>query len=168
LGCGRHLPLRRLVDGVDVVDALGFGQVALMHRIEAPAAGPALRVGLAPLADRDRCGPGLAVVEPPLAIGLAVAQVVELAVRDAGQPLELSLAVDIELALEDGPRGRSGERLVGLVDCGQQLRVGACIARLEAVPDIVGHPHLAGCLEAGNPARDLRPTMSGHSLEVAL
>src|SRR5665213_1569427 len=123
-----------------------------MHRIETQKTRFPARIGLAPIADRHRRGAGFGVVEPPLAIALTVAQVVEMAVGYLRQALELGLAVDLELALENGLRGRPGEGLVGLVDRGQQLDVGPCVARRKAVSAILGYPHLtAGCIAGDQP-----------------
>ena len=76
---GWKLPLRHLVYGVDVVDALGRRAVALIG-IDAQITWLAARIGLAPFADRHRCGTGFGVVQPPFAVAPAVAQVVEMAV----------------------------------------------------------------------------------------
>ncbi len=56
---GVELPLRDLVDGVDVVDSLALGAVALMHGIDAKKAGLAVGRGLFAFADLHRRGPGL-------------------------------------------------------------------------------------------------------------
>ena len=138
-----------------------------MHRVDAQIAGLALRIGLAPLADRDRRGPGFTVVEPSLAIARAGPQVVEMAVGNLRQTLELALAVDLELALQNGPRGRPGERLMGLIDGGQQFDVGPRVALRETPPPILHHPHPTGGRIAVNQPRDLRPTQPGHLLKIA-
>ena len=44
-----HLPLRHLVDGVDVIHALDPIQVSLMHGVDTQITGPASRLRLAPL-----------------------------------------------------------------------------------------------------------------------
>src|SRR5665213_2693758 len=128
-----------------------------MHRIETQKTTFPARIGLAPLTERHRRVAGFGVVEPPLAVALAVAQVVEMAVGYLRQALELGLAVDLELALENGLRGRPGEGLMGLIDRGQQLDIGPRVAEREAVPGVLGHPHLTtGCI-AGDQPRNLRP-----------
>ena len=129
-----HLPLRDLIDGVDVVDPLALGSIALMHSIDAQKAGLAVGRGLPPFADLDRGGPGLFKVAQAQAIARAVAQVVEMAVGEPGQPLELTLAVNLELSLENMARARAAESLVRLVDCGQQLDVRLSIVVLVARP----------------------------------
>ena len=77
-----HLPLQDFIDGVDVINALGSATasrlIALMHRIQTQIAGLALRIGLAPLADRHYRGPRLDVVQSPLTVTLALAQVVQM------------------------------------------------------------------------------------------
>jgi len=55
------LPLRDLIDGVDVVDAFGSRSIALMHGIDAQIAGLALRIGPSALPDAYRSG-GLVLV----------------------------------------------------------------------------------------------------------
>jgi len=138
-----------------------------MHRIETQKPRFSARIGLAPLADRNRRGPRPGVAEQPLAIALAVAQVVEMAVGYLRQTLELGLAVNLKLALENRHGGWPGERLMGLVDRSQQLDIGPRVARREAVSAILGHPHLAtGCI-AGDQPRNLRTAQSGHLLQVA-
>jgi hypothetical protein len=90
--------------------------------------------GLFAFADLDRCGPGLLKVAQAQAVARALAQVVEVAVGQRCQPLELSLAVDLELSLENMPRGRAAEPLVRLIDCSQQLDVRRGIVALVARP----------------------------------
>jgi hypothetical protein len=92
-----------------------------------------------------------------------------MAVGDVGQPLELPPVEDLELALEDGPRGRPGERLVGLVDLGQQLDIGLRITGRKAMPAVGGHPHphLDAGRVAQNLSQNLRPAQPRHLLRVA-
>src|SRR5665213_1423480 len=135
-----------------------------MHRIETQKPRFPARIGLAPLTDGNRSGSRPGVVEQPLAIALAVAQVVEMAVGYLRQTLELGLAVDLKLALENRHGGWPGEGLMGLVDRGQQLDVGPCVARRKAVSAILGYPHLtAGCI-AGDQPRNLRPAKTAQLL----
>jgi len=121
-----------------------------MDRIETQKTRFPARIGLAPLADGSRRGPRLGVVEQPLAIALAVAQVVEMAVGYLRQPLEPGLAVDLKLALDNRSGGWPGERLMGLVDRSQQLDVGPRVARREAVTGIRGNTHPAAGVVALN------------------
>src|SRR5271167_5227746 len=65
---GHDLPLRDLVDGVDVVHAFGPRLIALVHGVDAQIARLALRIGPPPLSNRHRRGLGLAVVQTALAI----------------------------------------------------------------------------------------------------
>ena len=59
-GSGRNLPLRNLIDGVDVVNAsVSVSRVALVDRVQAQVAGPSLGLGLAALADGGLRGPRL-------------------------------------------------------------------------------------------------------------
>ncbi len=98
-----HLPLRHLVDGIDMVEALALRTLALVHRVDAQKPRLAVGLRLAALADLDGSGPRLLVGAHPLAVSIRPAQVVEVAVGDPGQALELPLAVDLELALENVP-----------------------------------------------------------------
>ena len=59
--------------------------------------------GLIALADLDRRGPGLFVVSQ--AVTRRVVKVVEVAIGQLRQPLKLGLAINLELALENMPRG---------------------------------------------------------------
>ena len=83
-----------------------------MHRVQAQIAGLALRIGLASLADRDHRGPRLDVVQSPLAIALALAQVVQVSHGDGRQPHVLPLAVKLEPRAPQcaASRARSGSR----------------------------------------------------------
>ena len=159
-----HLPLRHLIDGVDVVDSLALGRVALMHGIDAQKAGLALGAGFAPFADLNRRGPGLFVVAQ--AVARTLAQVVEVAVGDPRQPLELGLAVDLELALEDVPRGRPAEPVVGLVDRGQQFHIGRGVTALETRPKRGLGRDPSGLQIAANQSRGLRPAEARHALDI--
>lgn len=72
------------------------------------------------------------------------------------QKLELGPVVDVELALENAPRGRPFQRLMGLID-DQQLDIGPRVVRLKAMPTILRHSHLPGRRIAVDQPRDLRP-----------
>ena len=65
----RDLPLRDRVDGIDVVNALARGVVALVHGVDPQVAGLAVRLGLAALADAHRRGAGLGVMDTVFSIG---------------------------------------------------------------------------------------------------
>ena len=118
-----HLPLRALIDGVDVVDPLALGRVALVHGIDAQKAGLSVGRGLFAFADLDRGGPSLLKVAQAQAVARAMAQVVEMAVGELGQPLKLRLAVNLKLSLQNMPRGRAAEPFVRFVDGSQQFDV---------------------------------------------
>jgi hypothetical protein len=167
-GCGSSdLPLRDLIDGVDVIDPFSLGTVALVHRIEAQIAGPSAGFGLAPLTDGHRRGPRFGVVQAPLAVALAAAQVVQMSYGDGCQPRVLLSAVELDLALENAPRGRPAQGLMRLVDRGQQLDVGPREPLGETPPPIESRLDPAtGCV-AGDQPRDLRPAQPGHLLDVA-
>ena len=133
-----HLPLRDFIDGIDVIDALGAARrIALMHRVQAQKAGLALRLRLAPLADLHRRGPRLGVVQAPLAITLAMAQVVQMSHRDRGQPRVFAPSVDVKLAFQNASGGRAAQGFMRLVDRDQQLDVGPRVS-LRKTPPLVG------------------------------
>src|SRR5271157_5001431 len=92
-GGAHDLPLRDLIDGVDVVDAFGSWSIALMHGIDAQIAGSGLRVGPPALADAYRRGPGFGVIQATFPVALLVAQVVQVSHGEGGQPLVLRLTV---------------------------------------------------------------------------
>ena len=161
------LPLRDLIDGVDVIDTLGFWRVALMHRIETQIARLPAGCGLAPLADGHRRGSRFGVVQAPLAVALAAAQVVQMGYGDGRQPCVLLAAVELDLALENAPCGRAAQGLMRLVDRGQQLDVGPREALGKTPPPIDSRLHPAAGREAGDQPRDLRPAPPGHLLDVA-
>jgi len=70
-----------------------------MHGVHAQIPGLALRIGPASLPDGHRRGPGLAVVQSLFAVLRPLPQVVEMGYRDRSQPLILSLAELLVLAL---------------------------------------------------------------------
>ncbi len=159
-----HLPLRHLVDGVDVVDALALRAVALMHGVEAQKPGLGVGRGLFALADGHRRGPGLLVAAQ--AVTRAAAQVVEVAVGELGQALELGLAVDLKLSPQDVPRGRAAEPVVGRIDRGQQLHVRRRVMARETRPRRGLERDPSAAHIAANQPRGLRPAESGHVLDV--
>jgi len=78
---GQHdFPLRDLIDGVDVVDSLALGAIALMHGVDAQKAGLAVGRRLFALADGD-CR-GACLFKMAQAVARRVAQVVEVAVGE--------------------------------------------------------------------------------------
>ena len=95
------------------------------------------------------------------------AQIVQVGHRDRRQPLVLRLTVLLVFALQDAPRGRSAERVVGLVDGGQQFDIGPGVALRKTVSPISYGLHRALGLIAGNQARHLRPAEPRHLLQVA-
>src|SRR5664280_1243293 len=105
LGLGHDLPLRDLIDGVDVIHTFGPRLIALVHGVDPQIAGLALRIGPPPLANRYRRELGFAVVETAFAVAWLLPQVVQVGHRDRGQPLVFALAVLLIRALQNGPRG---------------------------------------------------------------
>ena len=166
-----HLPLQDFIDGVDVINALGSGAtsrlIALMYRIQTQIAGLALRIGLAPLPDRHGRGPRLDVVQSPLTVTLALAQVVQMSHRDPGQTRIFLLAVDLNFSFQNAPRRRPAQGLMRFIHRGQQFNVGPRVALRETVPPVKGRldPSL-GCV-ATDQTRNLRPAQSRHLLDVA-
>jgi len=64
-----------------------------MHRVQAQKTRLAFGLRLAPLADRTGRGPRPGVVEKPLAVALALAQVIQMRDRNGSQTCVLLLAV---------------------------------------------------------------------------
>ncbi len=117
------LELRDFVDDVDDVGALLSVQVAEMHGVDAQEAGLAVRPWLAAHSEARGRGVGLTEGEAPGPVGTALAEVVDVAVGNPGEPLEAFVAVDVAHAPEDHLGRGSGELAKGLVDLGQQGRV---------------------------------------------
>ena len=113
------LVLGDLVDHVDHVDALRVGAVAQVDGIDAQVARSPLGTGPAALADRDPGGSRAMMCEASGAVCAGPAQVVDVAVRDAGQALEADVAVDLELAAQGLLGGGSREVPVGVVELGE-------------------------------------------------
>src|SRR5208283_4390815 len=163
-GGGAHdLPLRDLIDGVDVVDAFGSRSIALMHGINPQIARSALRVGPPALADAYRRRPGLGVVQATFPVALLVAQVVQVSHGEGGQPLVLRFTVVLVLALENPPGGRSAQGFVGLIDGGQQFDIGASIALWKAVPSIGSGAGALRGPDSGRSAASLGPGLGRSS-----
>ena len=162
LGGGHDLPLRDLIDGVDVVDALAGGRIALVHGVHAQVAGLALRIGTAPFADGHRDGPGLGVVQTAFAIARVLPQVVEVGHRDRRQALVFRLAVLPVFSFENAARGRTAQVLVRLIDGGQQFEIGAGVALREAMTPIDRGLHRAARPIARDQPRHLRPAEARH------
>jgi hypothetical protein len=78
-----------------------------MHRIHAQISGAAARVGPAPLADGDGCGPGQLERGGLIAVARAGAQVVQMRHADLRYPLVLLMAELLVLALQNPAGGRS-------------------------------------------------------------
>src|ERR1035441_10754522 len=91
-----------------------------MHRVQTQKARLPLRLRLAPLANRYRRGPGLGVVEKPLAVARMLAQVIQMSHGDGSQARILCPLVEQQFALQNAPRCRAAQRLVRLVDRGQR------------------------------------------------
>lgn len=65
------------------------------------------------------------------------------------------------------PRRRFAQRLMRLIDRGQQLDVGACVALGETAPPIDRHLNPPAGRVARAEPRVLRPAQPGHHLDVA-
>ena len=101
------------------------------------------------------------------AVARGAAKVVEVAVGQLGQSLKLRLAVDLELAFENMPRGRAAQALMRLVDRGQQFHVGRSVVALVARPPgrLGRNPPDAKIIS--NRPSGLRPTEAGHALDIS-
>ena len=138
-----------------------------MHCIQAQKAGLALRLRLAPLADRDRCGPCFGVVQESLAIARMLAQVIQVSDGNRSQPRILRPLVEQVFAFQDAPCRRAAQRLVRFVHAGQQLDVVPRVQLCETPPSIDRHlDPSADCIQSDQPC-DLCPAQPGHLLDVA-
>jgi hypothetical protein len=81
---GNDLPLRDLINGITVKNALSSGRIALMYGVDTQIPGLALRIGPPPFSNGDGGGPGLDVVQTSFAIARLLAQVVEVRHREGG------------------------------------------------------------------------------------
>ena len=165
----RHvLPLRHLVDHVDVVHALFAGAVPLVHRVDTQEARPTLRPGLAALADRNRSGPCLRERGAAAPVGRGVAQVVELAVRDAGQTREALVAVLLEHPPHHRARGVPAQLAQRLVDPRPEDRCRpSCTADGRRDPPRRGGPGCGPCPgTAGSGASPATPTSRSSSSDT--
>ena len=125
------LELRDFVDDVDAVDALLPAPVAEVDGVDAEEAGLAAGRRLSAHPDSDGGGPGLAEGEAAGPVLAGLAEVVDVAVGDGGEPFEARVAVDVEHAPENHLGGGTGELSEGLVDVGQQGGVMGSVAALE-------------------------------------
>jgi hypothetical protein len=106
------------------------------------------------------------VVLASLTIARVLAKVVEVAVGGHGQALKLFLPVLPKFTLENVPRGRATQALMGFIDLGEQLDIGASVALRKAMPlsDFLLHsPH--GRI-APHQASQLSATEAGHFADV--
>src|SRR5208337_5147911 len=112
-----------------------------------------------------------------LTIARVMAKVVEVAVGDHGQALKLSLPVLTKFTLENAPRGRATQALMGFIDLGEQLDIGAGVALRKAMPlgDFLLHsprgriaPHQAGQLGSTEPGHfaDVAPQQASRSASL--
>src|SRR5260370_37930760 len=99
--------------------------------------------GFRGLADGHGARPSLLVGFAALTIARVAAQIVQMPVGNRGQALKLSLAVLTKFALENPPRGRTAQALMGFIDLRQQLDIGARVALRKAMPTAALHPYLA-------------------------
>ena len=118
-----ELELGDLVDQIDMIEPLDAVEIALIDRVDAQEAGLAFRTGLAALADLYRGGTGLGELPPQAFVSRRLAQVVEVAVGDAGQALVTVVAEAVIGALAQLAGGRPGQGAVQGVDFGQQAHV---------------------------------------------
>ena len=155
---GHELVLGDRINDVDLVEALGAVQVALVNRINSQETGLAPGVGLAPLAD-GHChwlGFGYRIAAPQVGIGLP--QPVQMTMRQAGQSLETAVLKDLVLPLHATSGTSAARPAEGLVQLREQADVGSGVTPPErftgpaaAVLDLPGLAILP------DQSRDLRP-----------
>ena len=168
LWCSRdNFPLRYFVDCIDVIDTLGTLAVALMDGVDAQISGAAVRLGLAPLADRDDCGTGWMIAGVAFAISLGVAEPVELRHREPRQTFVDSLVILAVFAFQYPFCCRTAEIPVSLVHVRQQLDIGFAVTSCELPALIRRRLDTAAGGEACNQPSDLGPTEARHTGHIA-
>ena len=164
------LELCDFVDDVDDVGALPALQIAEVDGVDAQEPGPAVRPRPAAHAEAHRGGVGLAEGEAAGSVDAGSAEVVDVAVRDPGEPLEALVAVDMAHAPQDRLGRRSGELAEGLVDLGKQGRVTRGVAARErlggGLSAVVADPPAPAVLL--HQAGDLGPRVARHLLQEPL
>ena len=135
-GRAHHLPLRDLIDGVDVVHTFDSLQIALMHRVHTQVSGPPLRLRRSPLANRHRRRPGRLIHNPAFAVAPALPQPIQVRHRDLRQPLIPPVAEIVEFPLQDLLRRRTAQCLVGLIHARQQFDVSSAVPAGKPMPPI--------------------------------
>ena len=103
-----ELVLGDLVDDVDQVHALGAVAVALVNGVDAQEAGQTVRLRRPALAHRHSRRLRPLDHRAPRPVGPGTPQVVDVAGRDPGEPLEAYVAEDLVLAAEYHPRREPG------------------------------------------------------------
>jgi len=104
---GYNLPLRHLVDGIDVIQPLGAVAIALVYGVDSEESGASSRPRLAPLAYRNRRGACRLIAGIAFSVGFGVAYAVDLRNRDPGDPMERCLIVLGILPLQNVLCGRA-------------------------------------------------------------
>src|SRR6185312_7796668 len=117
------LPLRDLIDGVDVVHALVARLIALMDGIDTQEPRLSLGIGPAPLANGYLRWSWLRVMQLLLAGLGALAQVVQMGDGNGSQTLVFALAVTLIFPSQNVPGRRPAERFMRFVDSGQQSHI---------------------------------------------
>ena len=155
---GHELVLGDRINDVDLVEALGAVQVALVDRINSQETGLAPGVGLAPLAD-GHChwlGFGHRIAAPQVSIGLP--QPVQMAMRQAGQSLETAVLEDLVLPLHETSGTSAARPAEGLVQLREQADVGSGVTPPERFTGPVAAVlDLPGLAILPDQSRGLRP-----------
>ena len=163
---GDNLPLRNLVDGVDMVHAFTARFIALMDGIDPQESRLPLGIGPTPLADGHlRCS-GLGVVPTLLAVLGALAQVIQMGHGNRRQTFVVALAVDLVFPFQNVPCRRPAEGFMRLVDSGQQFHVPRGITLGKAMSLVYRRLDPAGFAKAGDQPGYLGPAQPRHLLHV--
>ena len=168
LHSSHHLPLSDAVHRVDVIQALGAVQIALVDAVDTDEARtPIWGWRLAHADGRGPGGPGLGQHHALGPVGRAVAQVVQVRNGDRTQTLEARVAEHITLATQHAGRGRARHRVHGPIDIDQQRHVGAGVAPCEGVLGcavLLDEPLAA--VPARDQSRDLGAAVAAQPLQI--
>ena len=161
-----HLPLRHLVNSIDVVHPLGSVQVSLMHRVHTQVAGLALRIRSPALPNCHRRWTRCHIAHAPLPIPSVLAQVVQVRHRERRQALIVRLPELVILPLQNASGRRPAQRFVRLIHRRQQFDIRARVTLRKPMTTIAALLHLPVLAEPPHQPVHLRTTQTRHLDQV--